>query len=53
MDVITTKVIPVIQHLLDNIIIINIIFSIIVVFFQRKEPEKTAAIMSLILLWMS
>ncbi len=33
----------VIQHLLDNIIIINILFSIIVVFFQRKEPKSVWA----------
>ncbi len=43
MDFITLKVIPIIQHLLDNIIIINIIFSIIVVFFQRKEPKSVWA----------
>ena len=40
MEIITDYVIPVFQVLFRNLVFLNIVFAVIIVFFQRREPKS-------------
>lgn len=40
MEFITDYVVPVFQFLIRNLVFLNIVFAVIIVFFQRREPKS-------------